>query len=256
MLRTAKAFKKLIVRASDGAVGCLRDIHFEDTEWEVAQLEVEMVGETDRGTIFISTGAVVSPGSGRDEIAFDLSTQHGRASTPIPTDGTQDNGFDSIYRWSPYGSASAPRDPDATAPGPSAGKLSDIIPFAAEKVQRTCDTRQPDRSSEPRLRSLRELAGYRIEALDGDIGHIGDLVIDDQRWAIPFVVIDTRNWWPGTHVMVPSGEILGMSRADRIVFVSLSRQVIQGSPEFDPAIAISAEYRSRLDAYYSHLCWR
>lgn len=55
---------------------------------------------------------------------------------------------------------------------------------------------------DPHLRSTREVIGYHIQALDGEIGHVEDFIVDDANWAIRYMVVDTRNWWPGKKVLV------------------------------------------------------
>jgi len=50
---------------------------------------------------------------------------------------------------------------------------------------------------DPHLRSTDEVSGYHIQAADGEIGHVEDFVIDDETWAIRYMVVATRNWWPG-----------------------------------------------------------
>ena len=40
------------------------------------------------------------------------------------------------------------------------------------------------------------LSGYDIQASDGEIGHVEDFIIDDETWAIRYLVIDTQNWLP------------------------------------------------------------
>ena len=37
---------------------------------------------------------------------------------------------------------------------------------------------------------------------DGEIGHVEDFIIDDETWAIRYLIIDTRNWWPGKKVLI------------------------------------------------------
>ena len=41
-----------------------------------------------------------------------------------------------------------------------------------------------------------------VHALDGDIGHIENLLADDDNWEIRYLVIATRNWWPGKVVQL------------------------------------------------------
>jgi hypothetical protein len=35
-----------------------------------------------------------------------------------------------------------------------------------------------------------------------DIGHIEDFLVDSDNWRIRYVVVDTKNWWPGKKVLV------------------------------------------------------
>lgn len=41
------------------------------------------------------------------------------------------------------------------------------------------------------------MKGYRLETVDGSIGHVCGFIHDDQAWAIRYLCVDTRNWWPG-----------------------------------------------------------
>jgi hypothetical protein len=43
------------------------------------------------------------------------------------------------------------------------------------------------------LRSMKDVAGYTIQATDGEIGHVDDFIIDDKPWTIRYIVVDTRN---------------------------------------------------------------
>ena len=56
--------------------------------------------------------------------------------------------------------------------------------------------------SDLHLRSTREVTGYRIQAIDGSIGHVEGFIVDCETWSIRYVVIDTRNWLPGKKVLV------------------------------------------------------
>jgi hypothetical protein len=52
------------------------------------------------------------------------------------------------------------------------------------------------------LRSSDAVTGYYIDAADGEIGHLNGFVMDDQPWAIRYIEVATRNWWPGKKVLV------------------------------------------------------
>jgi hypothetical protein len=50
---------------------------------------------------------------------------------------------------------------------------------------------------DPQLRSTDEVTGYYAESRDGNIGHIEDFLVEDETWVVRYLIIDTKNWWPG-----------------------------------------------------------
>jgi len=100
------------------------------------------------------------------------------------------------------------------------------------------------------LRSTQAVTGYHIHALDGDIGHVDDFIIDDQTWTIRYLVIDTMNWWPGKKILVSPKWIDRVSWSDSKVFVNLYRDKIQKSPEYAEESPLSRDYESGLYRHY------
>ena len=52
------------------------------------------------------------------------------------------------------------------------------------------------------LSKAKTLKGYKLDSLDGEIGKVKEFYFDDQHWAIRYLIIDTRNWWPGKKVLI------------------------------------------------------
>jgi hypothetical protein len=52
------------------------------------------------------------------------------------------------------------------------------------------------------LRSVKDIRGYGMHTTDGDIGRAYEFYWDDETWTIRYIVVDTRNWWPGKKVLV------------------------------------------------------
>lgn len=90
------------------------------------------------------------------------------------------------------------------------------------------------------------MSGYEIQALDGEIGHVEDFVIDDETWAIRYLVVATRNWWPGKKVLVSPQWIERVSWSESKVFVNLSREAIKQSPEYSAEALITRDYEAGL----------
>jgi len=100
------------------------------------------------------------------------------------------------------------------------------------------------------LRSVNEVRGYRIQATDNEIGHVEDFIMDDESWAIRYMVVDTLNWLPGRKVLVSPMWITTISWTDRKVAVGMNREQIKDCPEYDPAIPVNREYEEQLYDFY------
>jgi hypothetical protein len=100
------------------------------------------------------------------------------------------------------------------------------------------------------LRSVRAITGDMIEALDGSLGHVDDFLIEDDTWAIRYLVVDTRNWWPGKKVLIATNWIDDMSWKAAKVRVGLTRDEIKSSPAFDPEKPLAPEYLDELHRHY------
>ena len=60
-----------------------------------------------------------------------------------------------------------------------------------------------------------------------------DFLVDDETWAIRYLEVDTRNWWPGKKVLVSPQWIDNVSWPDSKVYVDLTRETIRNGPEWD-----------------------
>jgi hypothetical protein len=67
------------------------------------------------------------------------------------------------------------------------------------------------------------VSGYYIEAVDGGIGHVEDVIVDGEAWAIRYILVDTANWWPGKKAMISPEWIREVSWSDSRVYVDLRK---------------------------------
>jgi hypothetical protein len=107
-----------------------------------------------------------------------------------------------------------------------------------------------NQSTDSHLRSTEAVTGYHIEAVDGEIGHAAGFLVDDETWAIRYIEVATRNWWPGKKVLVSPAWIERVSWTDSKLYTGLSRQSIQSAPEYLEPARITREYEDRLHSHY------
>lgn len=83
--------------------------------------------------------------------------------------------------------------------------------------------------------------GFHIHAVDGEIGHVDDFLVDEHTWAIRYLVVDTSNWVGGRSVLVAPGAINSVDPVAETIHVSLTRDAIKRSPSMDSADIVPAE---------------
>jgi hypothetical protein len=99
------------------------------------------------------------------------------------------------------------------------------------------------------LRSSRDATGHNIQASDGEIGHLEDFILDDETWAIRYLIVSTRNWWPGKKILLSPQWIERISWSESKIFVNLSREAIKQAPEYEEDSMPDRAYEVRL---YQH----
>ena len=81
------------------------------------------------------------------------------------------------------------------------------------------------------LRSSAEVIGCGIEARDGAIGSVADLVVDDETWEITDVLVDSRQWLPGKLLLISPEVIERIDWPEKKVHLRLAREDILQAPE-------------------------
>jgi len=101
------------------------------------------------------------------------------------------------------------------------------------------------------LRSTHEVTGYHFAALDGEIGHVDDFIVDDETWAIRYLVVATKNWWPGKKVLISPRWIKNVSWEAGEVSIGLSCEAIKAAPEFNDESLLTRDYEAGLYGHYN-----
>jgi len=244
MLRAADEMKGFTIGAADGEIGKVIDLYFDDEKWTVRYLVVDTGGWLTGRQVLISPLSVVRMEWYARRIDVKLTKEQVENSPGIEADRPVSRQYEADYfayynypyYWAgPYVWGPAPLP--GLAPRPTDSQTREIV-----EVQRA--------SQDVRLRSMREVTGYYIEAGDGEMGHVEKFIVDDENWMIRYLVVDTRNWLPGRKVLVSPEWVESVSWADSRVAVNLSRDAIRRCPEYDPSLPIEHDYEERMHRHY------
>jgi uncharacterized protein YrrD len=236
------------IRATDGDIGEVLDFYFDDDNWTIRYLVAATGGWLMGRKILVAPFALdkVEPDSRRLNVT--ITKDQVRKSPDIDTDRPVSRQQETAY-YDYYGYPYYWAGPYVWGPVPYPAAYPPHPASEPTSVQKEIEAAKQEQE-DVHLRSTREVSGYYIEATDGDIGHAEDFLIDDQNWMIRYMVVDTRNWWPGKKVLVSPEWIRSVSWTDSRVRVELSRDAIRNGPEYDPSAPIERDYERRLYEHY------
>ena len=92
-----------------------------------------------------------------------------------------------------------------------------------------------------------ELAGYDVEARDGEIGRIAEV---GHEIGARYLVVDIGQWIFGKKVMLPAGLVEGVDVPNKRIHVGRTKDVIKRAPELNEARHHDPRYREALAVYY------
>lgn len=240
MLRNLKDLEHYKISATDGAIGHVKDFYFEDDAWVIRYFVVEAGTWLSSRKVLISPISVHRPDWLAHTLTVSITKEQVRNSPGFDTDQPVSRQNEVQYLgyygypsyWDGVGLWGNGLYPYAMVPG-YAGFAVDRVERERELEAYLRDERARQRNDDPHLRSSNAVTGYDIHATDGDIGHVSGFLVDDETWAIRYLVIDTSNWWMGHKVLVAPAWIKRVDWSERAVHVDLSREVIQSAPAYD-----------------------
>lgn len=199
MTWTMRQLKGDEVLARDGHVGTLDDVYFDDEAWAVRYLVVNTGNWVAGHRMLVSPQAVEAelsrPGRLRGRVRVAVTREALRAAPDADTEPPV---------------AEQRRIAHAKAFGPPY-YWSDAGLWGGEG-------RSPEHM-DPHLRSGVELVGYEVRAGGAHAGRVIDVCIDEQRWAVLELVVDTARWRPGGLVHVRPEDVDRIDVEARQVFL-------------------------------------
>ncbi len=222
------------IQAIDGEIGELDDIYFDDISWVVRYLVVETGNWLEGRKVLLSPVVIKKPNVSDKFVVVSLTKDQIIYSPEIDTKKPVSRQHESNLpnQWPIYG----------------------LIPLASpyilneETIQNKTDPMNS--SNDPHLRSADEVMEYEISALDGDIGYVEDMIIDEDTWSILFLVVKTKNWLPGKKVLISPKNINYISWEDDKVYVDMTVDSIKNNPEYDSSKPIHQQYAEELNHFF------
>jgi hypothetical protein len=205
--------------ASDGEIGHVTDFYYDDLNWVVRYVVV------DTGSWLTGRSVLIAPQAiGRIEPAAKVLPVKLRRKqienspafeSHVPVSRQYEIDYYQYYGWPAYwaggGLWGLGAYPSAAFPAPT-------LPLPPTPVRHR---------AEKHLQSVLATVGYRVEALDGDVGRLEGFLFDDHDWAVAELVIEAGHWYAGHEVRVSRRNIRGVTRDHGAITIDLTKGDIQ-----------------------------
>jgi len=222
MLKRVRELIGCAIVATDGEIGRVHDVFFDDRRWGVRYLAVHTGHWAASRRVLIRLASVARIKWPRRRVEVALTRQQVQKSPGVDTHRPIERQLEvPLYQYSgfPYGAGDRPEGSAA-----------------------------PD--YEQHLHSARAVIGYAVHAVDGEVGYVEDFLMDEPSGAVRYLIVDSRHWWPGKRVLLAAERIRWVSGMERGVHVDLPRDPIRRAPAYDPARPVDGTYEARLAEHY------
>ena len=223
MLRSLNQLIGYSVLATDGPIGRVSEMYFDDQEWRMRYLVVETGGWLSSRKVLLPVLSLEKPDWKLEEIPVSLTRELVRSSPEIDTDmpvaRQHEIDLHAHYGWEMYWA------------GGNYMRSGDMVPYV-EPEPRHIDTNKGGKPYNPHLRSTKFITSCRVHAIDGDVGHASDFIIDDAAWMIHQLVINIGTFFSPNQVMLPPERVGNIEWERRKVNVKVYRDDVRNSPQF------------------------
>ncbi|PXF29119.1 hypothetical protein WH50_22655 [Pokkaliibacter plantistimulans] len=250
MLRTLKQIEDYVIEATDGPVGHIQDCYFDDEAWTLRYLVAETGRWLSSRTALISPIAVNNLDWEIHKVYVILDREHIEKSPDINISkpiSRQDEEilldyYNYPYYWGGIGLWGMSMYPTFQRdPNPEPHDWGNIM--ARTEIVHNED-------NDPHLRSAASLLSYRIHTSDGFIGHVDDLIFDEECWALRYFIVNTGGWMADQLLLIATSWITHVDWNERIIHIGLHRDAIRKAPLYESDKVLTRETEEMLHNHY------
>jgi len=250
MLRKLSTINGYSIQAQDGELGHVQDCYFDDEKWTIRYIVVKT------GFWLFGREVLISPHS-VERIDFDAKclcvahTQEQVKGSPDidthrPISRRKESEFHIYYNFPAYW-------------GGVGLWGQDMYPRGTETITDAQNDETQKRKADDEdvhLRSIAEISGYRVRAVDNYAGSVTDFIFDETDWALRYVVLKGSGELQSGRYLISPKWIDQMIWSQATVNVNVSLPSLQSAPTYDASVPVTRELEEALFQHFTtHPYW-
>ncbi len=260
MLCSLKDLESYAIEAIDGRIGHVQDFYFDDFAWVIRYFVVDTGTWLSSRKVLISPIAIGPRNWEEKVLPVSITKLQVENSPSIDTEKPVSRQHEIKYLryfgypfyWGGVGLWGAGAFPGLMMPGYDGS----IVATPADSFDREAAYARADAAEhyddDLHLRSCKAVMEYHVMAADGDIGHVQGLLVDEETWAIRYLIVNISNWWLGHQVLIAPQWIKEVSWPDATVTVKLTRQKVKDAPPYHSAALLNRKEEMSIFEHYGH----
>lgn len=229
------------VETQDKTEGKITDFLFDEKQWVIRYIEADFGSLFQSKKVLIPRAFLDKPDAQAKKFPVNLSNSEiekcPELDKHLPVSRKYEEELSRHYRINPYWNVAY---------------MGSAIAYYPPRPVHIPDKIVTEQDVDTILRSFNEVQGYRIQAIEGKIGHINDILVDDDDWQIVYTIVDTSNWIPWSkHVIIPVSYLANINYAKNEVEIKLKTEDIKNAPEYNAKDPISEPFEKGLHDFYS-----
>jgi sporulation protein YlmC with PRC-barrel domain len=221
MVKSLRGLHGIAIEATDGNIGSLHDIYFDDRSGQIRYFVVDTAKWLPGRRVLIAREAIRHPWHDGTGLPVNLTRQQVKSSPDIATERPVSREAEMLlhmhYGWAPYWAGASL--------SPTAPELAALVEEAREAESASA------RNRESHVQSGREMIGFQVCGTDSKAGTLDDLLIDLEEGKVRFLVVKTGEWFSHKEVLLSPAVVAGVNWAESKITTTLSRHAIGSCPE-------------------------
>lgn len=251
MLYSVQHLQGFTIGATDGTIGKVKDLYFDDEAWVVRYVVVNTSSWLGGREVLISPYAIGEPDRTGNVLPVSVTKEQVKNSPGVDSDQPISRQYEKTYLgyygypyyWGGSGLWGEGAYPGSLLTGMGTGDYPGYLGYLRSPSNDAS-------SGDPHLRSCEAIKGYHVHARDGEIGHVDGFIVDDSTWSIRYLIVNTSNWWVGHQVIISPEWLDTVGWLESSVTTHLDRQGIKDAPSYRGAFALEREDEAGLYEHY------
>lgn len=100
------------------------------------------------------------------------------------------------------------------------------------------------------IRNLKSLIGFAVQGRDGEIGALEDFYLDDDRWVVRYLEVESGEWLNGRRLLFSTRALGGLEFQGQRIDIPVDLAAVRDSPEIEPGMPFGRQHEVDLHNYY------